>query len=302
MGALGFDYLPDRRNQQGATAASQIERQFYGVSAGETSPGRISVVATWSWRRQNDGWSGRIAVMIYPVHVGACRGVFGMHQFLTATNRRWLAAGVVTLGLLSACSVTADDAASAELDVILTESNVIPFERFADMVDFSEAIVHVRLVEVVDGFRFPVDPEGDTQGIGYENVGLVFDVLETFSGEVDTTRLTVDWRGYQIDLDSRVRLARMRSGIFDFTKELPGNEFVIAVVFAEDIGYRVVSPDGMLRVTDNGALTGAIGPTLERFDINTLDSLRAASAEVSRPDAAGGSAPDEAEERDSDRR
>jgi len=167
----------------------------------------------------------------------------------------------------------------SDLPVALVAASTAPIKSLSDLDDASDAILRVKLVGVKDGFRFPVDKEGD-RSTSIEHVGLVFDVVEIFLGKIDESRITVDYPGYQIASESKDRKARLQVGQFDFTDENAlGRDYVIGVVFAEDIGFRMLS-SSFVRIESDSKLVSVVGTSLHGIGIETLDQLEAASSEL----------------------
>ena len=181
-------------------------------------------------------------------------------------NRSVIALSLGFVLLVASCGAgdnavgTSAELRTADEAVTPIASYITPFESYGDLASFSDAVLHVRLVDVIDGYRYPIDPEGDVaQGVSSEQLGLVFDVLQTYSGGVDSKQITVDWAGYRVDLESRKRLSRIELGTFDHRTLAAGDEYVVAVLFAEGIGYRIVSPDGFLKVDVERGLVPTVG-------------------------------------------
>ncbi len=177
------------------------------------------------------------------------------------------------LAIGSLCLIVAACSGGADADNVTHVSSFEePIESLEQVDQRVDALVHVRLLDVVDGYRFPVDEEWATaSGEGAENVGLVFEVLDTYLGAVDRKQITVDWAGYIVDLETGKRLSRKIVNNIDLADgNRVGDEFVVGVKWIDGIGYRVWSTSAFLSVDDGGALTS--------FDLSFHDVLGIDSA------------------------
>ena len=182
----------------------------------------------------------------------------------------------------AACSGGANPTAPAqansngELPIAASQTSELPIESLTKLANDSDAIIQGRLVEIVDAWRFPNDPEGAFEGVGDELVGLVFDVSATFAGKTDADRITVAWPSYTIDLDSRERVERNTINGINMSDPSPlSREFVLAVAFSAELdSYQVFSTKAFVVVEADGKVVNlSSSGSLKKIGIESVADL-----------------------------
>jgi len=159
---------------------------------------------------------------------------------------------------------------------------VSSFEPSIDSIDAlaarTDAIIDGRLIEVIGRVRYTSDDEGvAAEGERDEFVGLVFKVQDVLSGDFATKEITVQWMGYKVQAESKVREYQLRiNGIDMLDPDLIGREFVFAVTFVPSIdAYQITSTAAIASVGADGTLTGlADGRNLGDLGAGTIDELK----------------------------
>ena len=164
-----------------------------------------------------------------------------------------------------------------ELDVIAIEQTAQPIRSVKHLTQETDAIVSVQLVGIEDRTRVVFDDEG---GLATEFVGLQFEIVETFSGEIDGKDFVADLVGYYLDAVTGERRSRVQVGDLDVSSEESfGETFLVAVVFDETIGYRIYGADYLVSVSKDGRLGSAeAGGALHSLGVDSLDQLRSEAA------------------------
>jgi len=154
-----------------------------------------------------------------------------------------------------------------------------PIDNLGDITDRSDALIHGRLIEVIERFRYTTDDDGGVIAFGTrdEFVGLVFELQEVLAGEVNAEVVTVQWMAYEVDDATRTRSLRyVIDGIDMLDPARIGQEFLVPITFVPEIdAYGVESLRMLAVVSADGVLTGLSNDhVLDDFGIRSTADLR----------------------------
>lgn len=133
------------------------------------------------------------------------------------------------------------------------------YENARAVADRADAIVIATFDNAIDAWRLPKDPEGDFEG-ATEHVGLAFTIVETLSGSTQKAEreadLVISWPAYRLTPEtSERREARIVFKEVDFMSLKPGTQYLIAVIYNEDLdSYQLLNTSMLSTIDEKGGL------------------------------------------------